>query len=108
LATKFLFFTGLIQIPKPFSSKLTQYQQQKHKKSFRHRAAIELIIGHVKSDHRLAGNFYKGEFGDAINVMLAAAGFNFKRIMTFIKKFLPIFLTRCFLFLYTPQYKWDY
>jgi len=70
-----------IQIPKPFHKKLTPYQQQKKKKSFRRRAAIEPIIGHAKADHRLSRNFYKGVFGDTINVMLAAIGFNFKRIM---------------------------
>jgi IS5 family transposase len=99
----------LIQIPKPFSQKLTQYQQQKQKKSFRRRAAIEPIIGHAKSDHRLARNFYKGEFGDAINVMLAAAGFNFKRMINIYKKNLAnIFVqikTRLFFIFYSPQYK---
>ena len=45
------------------------------------RAGIEAIIGHIKSDHRLNRNFYKGIIGDNINIMLAAAGFNFKRMM---------------------------
>ena len=48
---------------------------------FRKRAGIEPVIGHCKSDHRLSRNFYKGLFGDSINVMLAAAAFNFKRAM---------------------------
>lgn len=56
-------------------------QQQKRRKSHKRRAAIEPIIGHLKQDHRLSRNFYKGDFGDAINVMLAAAAFNFKRVM---------------------------
>ncbi|MCR4854036.1 MAG: hypothetical protein K5893_10650, partial [Prevotella sp.] len=30
---------------------------------------------------RLGRNFYKGLFGDSINVMLAAAAFNFKRVI---------------------------
>ena len=34
-----------------------------------------------KSDHRLGRNFYKGLFGDTINVMLAAAAYNLKRAM---------------------------
>ena len=45
------------------------------------RVAIEPIIGHIKTDHRLNRNFYKGIVGDNINIMLAAAAFNFKRIM---------------------------
>ncbi|GHV13920.1 hypothetical protein FACS1894169_01880 [Bacteroidia bacterium] len=48
---------------------------------FRRRAAVEPTIGHVKSDHRLGGNFYKGITGDSINVMLAAAAYNFKRMI---------------------------
>ena len=38
-------------------------------------------IGHCKADHRLGRNFYRGLFGDALNVMLAAAAYNFKRAM---------------------------
>jgi transposase, IS5 family len=72
----------LIQLPKPFNTKTTsRYQQQKLKKSFRRRAAIEPTISHLKSDHRLSRNFYRGLFGDNINVMLSAAAFNFKRMM---------------------------
>jgi len=71
-----------IQIPKPFSDKkLSKYQQRKQRKSFKRRAAIEPVIGHLKADHRLSRNFYKGIFGDNINVMLAAAAFNFKRMI---------------------------
>lgn len=72
----------LIQIPKPFNKKkLNTYQQLKRRKQHRRRAAIEPIIGHLKVDHRLSRNFYKGIFGDKINVMLAAAAFNFKRMI---------------------------
>lgn len=71
-----------IEIPKPFSSrKQSPYQQSKLKKQFRKRAAIEPINGHLKTDHRLNRNFYKGIAGDNINVMLAAAAYNFKRMM---------------------------
>jgi transposase, IS5 family len=71
-----------IQIPKPFNDKAqTKYQQQKLKKAFKRRAAIEPIIGHLKADHRLSRNFYWKIFGDNINVMLSAAAFNFKRMM---------------------------
>ncbi len=55
-------------------------KRQKHK-LFCKRAGIEPVIGHLKADHRLCRNFYAGVFGDNINVMLAAAGFNFKRAM---------------------------
>ncbi len=65
-------------VPKPSE---TAYAKQKKHKLFRKRAGIEPVIGHCKSDHRLSRNFYKGLFGDSINVMLAAAAFNFKRVM---------------------------
>ena len=45
------------------------------------RAGIEPTIGHLKADHRLSRNFYKGVKGDAINVLLAAAAYNFKRAL---------------------------
>ena len=71
-----------IQSPKPFNNKTqTKYKQSKLKKQFGRRAAIEPVIGHLKSDHRMKRNFYKGITGDAINVMLSAAAFNFKRMM---------------------------
>ncbi|MDH6307082.1 IS5 family transposase [Parabacteroides sp. PF5-5] len=83
-----------ILIPKPFSKKLYQYQQQKRRKAHKRRAAIEPIIGHLKTDHRLSRNFYKGDFGDAINVMLAAAAFNFKRVMNKYKQKIAYIILR--------------
>jgi IS5 family transposase len=71
----------LIQIPRPFTQRMTGYQQNKLKKSFKRRAAIEPTIGHLKTDHRLSRNFYKGITGDNINVMLSAAAYNFKKVM---------------------------
>ena len=59
----------------------SDYTKAKKHKLFRKRAGIEPIIGHCKSDHRLGRNFYKGLFGDSVNVMLAAAAFNLKRAM---------------------------
>jgi hypothetical protein len=37
---------------------------------------IEPRIGHLKSDFRLGRNFLKGQVGDAINLLLAAAASN--------------------------------
>jgi IS5 family transposase len=80
----------IIQIPKLFDQKINSYQKNKLKRSFRRRAAIEPTISHLKTDHRLGRNFYRGIFGDNINVMLAAAAFNFKRMMN---KWKTIFLS---------------
>ena len=95
-----------IHIPKPFSKKLNPYQQRKRRKSHKRRAAIEPVIGHLKQDHRLSRNFYKGDFGDAINVMLAAAAFNFKRMMNKYKqKIAHIWLKIQAIFLLNKQWK---
>ena len=59
----------------------SRYQRLKKHKLFCKRAGIEPTIGHLKSDHRLIRNFYKGVVGDAVNVLLAAAAYNFKRAM---------------------------
>jgi IS5 family transposase len=57
------------------------YQKQKLRKGFKRRAAIEPRIGHLKQDYRLSRNYYGGIKGDNINVMLAAAAMNFKRMI---------------------------
>lgn len=57
------------------------YQKRKYRKKCRSRAAIEPIIGHVKQDCRMERNYLKGFQGDEINALLAAAGFNFRRIL---------------------------
>lgn len=70
-----------IMIPSTPKKSDTYYQRNKISKAHKKRAAIEPIIGHIKADHRLNRNFYKGIVGDNINIMLAAAAFNFKRMM---------------------------
>jgi len=52
-----------ILIPKKSSSKQNKYQSTKLKKLFSKRAGLEPIIGHLKSDHRICRNFYKGLVG---------------------------------------------
>lgn len=65
-------------VPKKSDSR---YQRLKKHRLFCKRAGIEPTIGHLKSDFRLGRNFYKGVTGDAVNVLLAAASYNFKRAM---------------------------
>jgi IS5 family transposase len=45
------------------------------------RAAIEPIFGHLKSDHRLERNHLKGKEGDRMNAILAACGFNLRKLL---------------------------
>jgi IS5 family transposase len=51
------------------------------RKRRRRRSAIEPLIGHMKSDHRMGRCFLKGLLGDAINAVLAAAGRNFRKLL---------------------------
>ncbi|WP_281175036.1 IS5 family transposase [Sulfurovum lithotrophicum] len=70
-----------ICIPDSPKKRDTKYQKEQKRKKFRRRAAIEPIIGHVKSDHRMQRNYLKGFIGDQINLLLAAAAFNLKKWM---------------------------
>ena len=70
-----------ILIPDTPNKKDSYYTRKKKHELFCKRAGIEPTIGHLKSDFRLGRNFYKGVFGDAVNVLLAAAAYNFKRAM---------------------------
>ena len=85
-----------IIIPDSPGKKRTAYQKQQLRKGFKRRAAIEPKIGHLKQDHRLSRNFYKGIKGDNNNVMLAAAAMNFKRMMNKWKLNPLLFLFRFF------------
>lgn len=58
---------------------LSNYQRTKQRRRFRKRAGIEGIIGHLKADHRLGRNFLSGFLGDEINLLMAAAAFNFRK-----------------------------
>jgi transposase, IS5 family len=70
-----------IVIPNPLPADSSRYQKEKIRKKFRRRAAIEPIIGHLKQDHRMERNFLKGLYGDFVNCVLAAAGFNLRKML---------------------------
>lgn len=76
----------------------SSYQKQKKRRKFRRRAAIEPVISHLKTDHRMAQNYLHGERSPKMNAMLAAAGWNFKKMMQKLKeKLLQSFLYWCYL-----------
>jgi len=79
-----------IVIPQSGKDK-TRYEKQKQRKDHRRRASIEGKISHVKHDFRMGRNYYKGIYGDTINVLLAASASNFKKWMNKFKKDLKIF-----------------
>ena len=77
---------GATMIIAPKSGKgNTKYEKQKARQRFRRRAGIEPIIGHLKSDHGMLRNYLKGSVGDDINIMLAAAAFNYKKMLRKLK-----------------------
>ena len=51
------------------------------KREMKRRAAIEPVIGHIKAEHRMDRNYLKGRDGDRVNAVLAAAGYNFRRLI---------------------------
>lgn len=75
-----------ISIPSNPKKTDTAYQKQTKRKKFRTRAAIEPIIGHLKTDFRLAQNYFHGESGPQINALLAATAWNMKKMMEILKQ----------------------
>jgi len=61
------------KIPKTASKSLRKWMKR--------RAAVEPIIGHLKSDYRLNRNHLKGKSGDHANVILAAAAYNMAKLL---------------------------
>ena len=93
-----------LHTPKP-DKNISRDKRKKHQR----RAAIEPVIGHLKHDYRMVRNYLKGVVGDAINVMLAAAAMNFKRIMNIFKMKMPFLchffyeLSLCYLYFFYPK-----
>lgn len=85
-----------ITLPKNPLKSDNRYQRDKKRKKCRRRAAIEPLIGHLKSDFRLSRNFLKGKVGDAINLMMAACAWNLRKwIILAIERFF-VALIKCF------------
>lgn len=74
-----------IIIPTKLPASANNYQKQKMRKRFRARAGIEPIIGHLKQDHRMSRNYLLDEQGDLVNTLLAAAGFNLRKMLQRLK-----------------------
>jgi IS5 family transposase len=63
------------------------------KRELRRRSAVEPVIGHLKSEHRMGRNYLWHRQGDATNAVLAAAGYNFRRLLRWMQLLLrPILL----------------
>jgi IS5 family transposase len=57
----------------------------KIKREMRRRSAVEPVIGHLKAEHRMDRNYLAHRAGDAANAVLAAAGYNFRLILRWLR-----------------------
>jgi len=62
------------------------------KRELRRRSAIEPVIGHLKTEGHLGRCYLKGRAGDAANVILSAVGYNFRRILAWLRALVRLFL----------------
>lgn len=62
------------------------------KRELRRRSAIEPVIGHLKAEGHLGRCYLKGRAGDAANAILTAAGYNFRRILAWLRMLLRLIL----------------
>jgi IS5 family transposase len=80
--------------PKPGA---TEHEKRAARKRFRRRAGIEPVIGHLKSDFRLARNHLKGATGDTLNLLPAATAWNLslwmRRLLAALLSWLSAFLS---------------
>ncbi len=51
------------------------------RRMLKRRAAVEPTIGHLESDNRMSRNHLTGNAGDRINTLLAAAGYNLRKLL---------------------------
>src|SRR5271169_779129 len=66
------------------------------KRELRRRSAIEPVIGHMKSEGHLGRCYLKGRAGDAANAILTAVGYNFRRVLAWLRALLRQILIEIF------------
>ena len=64
------------------------------KRQLRRRSAVEPVIGHLKAEHRTGRNYLWHRRGDAANAVLAAVGYNFRRLIRWLRLLLCLILGR--------------
>lgn len=86
----------------------TEYQKRTKRKKFRRRAAIEPVIGHLKTNFRMGQNYLHGINSSQINAFLAATGWNLKKMMKKLKLEYLKFITRFILAFFLEKFKYKY
>jgi IS5 family transposase len=84
-----------------FTSGQKRRMTPKIKRELRRRSAVEPVIGHLKSEHRMGRNYLWHRQGDATNAVLAAVGYNFRRLIRWISLLLSQILA---LLVLRPQF----
>jgi transposase, IS5 family len=79
---------------KIYTSKQKRRVTPQIKREMRRRSAVEPVIGHLKGDHRMDRNYLAHRQGDANNAILAAAGYNFRRLIRWLSILLRLVLAR--------------
>jgi len=74
-----------------FTSGQKRRMTPKIKRELRRRSAVEPVIGHLKSEHRMGRNYLWHRAGDAANAVLAAVGYNFRRLIRWLSLLLSDF-----------------
>jgi IS5 family transposase len=85
----------------------TAYQKRCKRKKFRSRAGIEPIIGHLKTDHRMAQNYLLNENGIQINALMAATAWNLKKLMEVLKEKAKKLFQLIFLQCFFPEFAYN-
>jgi len=62
------------------------------KRELRRRSAIEPVIGHLKAEGHVGRCYLKGCAGDGANAILYAGGYNFRRILAWLRILLRLFV----------------
>jgi len=70
---------------KVFTSGQKRRMTPQIKRELRRRSAVEPVIGHLKADHRMDRNYLAHREGDAANAILAAVGYNFRRLIRWLR-----------------------
>ena len=83
---------------KIYTSKQKRRVTPQIKREMRRRSAVEPVIGHLKNEHRMDRNYLADRQGDLNNAILAAVGYNFRRLI----RWLRILLCLILMALFTP------
>jgi transposase, IS5 family len=77
---------------KIYTSKQKRRVTLQIKREMRRRSAVEPVIGHLKEEHRMGRNYLAHRHGDFNNAVLAAVGYNLRRLIKWFRMLLRVFL----------------